>query len=209
MTVRRVALTGCIALAALAAQAADTARKAPDAKNGQKIATQVCAACHGSDGNSAAAANPHIAGQHAAYLNKQLHDFKNNKERKNAIMQGMVAGLSAEDMQDVAAHYAAQKAKPTAAKNKDLVAVGQKLYRGGNALTGVPACSACHGPNGAGIPGQYPRLSGQYVEYTQAQLKAFKSGERANDPNQMMRMIAVRMTDQEISAVAEYISGLQ
>lgn len=205
----QVVVAGGIAVAAMGAIAADTARKAVDPKNGQKIATQVCAACHGADGNSAAAANPHLAGQHAEYLAKQLQDLKANKERKNAIMMGMVANLSAEDMRDVAAHYANQKPKPTAAKNKDLLAAGQKLYRGGNGATGVPACSSCHGPTGAGIPAQYPRLAGQFADYTQSQLKAFRSGERANDQNQMMRMVAARMTDKEIAAVAEYLSGLQ
>lgn len=193
----------------MVAIAADTARKAADLKNGQKIATQVCAACHGADGNSAAAANPHLAGQHAEYLAKQLQDLKANKERKNAVMMGMSANLSDEDMRDVAAHYASQKPKPTVAKNKDLLAAGQKLYRGGNGATGVPACSSCHGPTGAGIPAQYPRLAGQFADYTQTQLKAFRSGERANDQNQMMRMVAARMTDKEIAAVAEYLSGLQ
>jgi cytochrome c553 len=193
----------------MAAVAADTTRKSADLKNGQEIATQVCAACHGTDGTSAAAANPHLAGQHAEYLTKQLQDLKANKERKNAVMLGMTANLSVEDMRDVAAYYANQNPKPAAAKNKDLLAAGQKLYRGGNSSTGVPACSACHGPTGAGIPAQYPRLAGQFPEYTQAQLKAFRSGERANDQNQMMRMVAARMTDREIAAVAEYLSGLQ
>jgi cytochrome c553 len=209
MMVRVAALVGCLAMAGTGAWAADAAKQAPDPANGQKVATQVCAACHGADGQSAAPANPHLAGQHADYLAKQLHDFNNNKERKNAIMVGMVAPLSAGDMRDVAAHYAGQKPKAGAAKNKDLVSKGQKLYRAGNAATGVPACSACHGPNGAGVPSQYPRLSGQIADYTAAQLKAFRAGERANDVNQMMRMIAARMTDQEIAAVAEYVSGLQ
>lgn len=209
MMVRVAALVGCLAMVATGAWAADAAKQAPDPANGRKVATQVCAACHGAEGQSVAPANPHLAGQHADYIAKQLHDFKNNKERKNAIMMGMVSPLSAGDMRDVAAHYAGQKPKPGGAKNKDLVGAGQKLYRAGNAATGVPACSACHGPNGAGIPAQYPRLSGQYADYTLAQLKAFKAGERANDANQMMRMIAARMTDQEIAAVAEYVSGLQ
>ena len=183
--------------------------KGPDLAAGQKIATQVCAACHGVNGQSQLPANPHLAGQHADYLFKQLVDFKNNKERKNAVMMSMAQPLSADDMRAVAAHYAAQKPKVGAAGNKELINLGQKLYRGGNPATGVPACAGCHGPNGAGIPAQYPRLSGQFVEYTAAQLRGFRSLERVNDPNQMMRTIAARMTDQEIAAVAEYISGLQ
>jgi len=184
-------------------------RKAPDLALGQKIATQVCAACHGVDGHSAAPANPHLAGQHADYLVKQLADFKANKERKNAVMMSMAQPLSPDDMRAVASHYANQKPKAAAATNKDLVALGQKLFRGGNAATGVPACAGCHAPNGAGIPAQYPRLSGQFAEYTAAQLRAFRALERSNDANQMMRAIAARMTDQEIAAVAEYLSGLQ
>ena len=183
--------------------------KTADLALGQKIATQVCAACHGVDGQSAAPANPHLAGQHADYLVKQLADFKANKDRKNAVMMSMAQPLSADDMRAVAAHYANQKPKAAAATNKDLVALGQRLFRGGNAATGVPACAGCHAPNGAGIPAQYPRLSGQFAEYTAAQLRAFRALERSNDANQMMRAIAARMTDQEIAAVAEYLAGLQ
>jgi cytochrome c553 len=153
-------------------------------------------------------ANPNLAAQHADYIAKQLADYKAGKDRKNPVMTAMAAPLSAEDMRAVAEHYARQRPTLGSARNKDLVGLGQKLYRGGNSATGVPACSACHGPNGAGIPAQYPRLSGQYADYTAAQLKAFRSLERTNDPNRMMRAIAGRMTDQEIAALAEYIAGL-
>lgn len=196
-----------IMAAAASAFAAETT--APDLALGKKIATEVCAACHGANGQSAASANPHLAGQHPEYLYKQLVDFKANKDRKNAVMMSMAQPLSTQDMRSVSAHYAAQKPKTMGAAKKDIVPLGQKLYRGGNAATGVPACSGCHGPNGAGIPAQYPRLAGQFSEYTAAQLKAFRSMERANDPSQMMRAIAARMTDQEIAAVAEYLAGLQ
>jgi cytochrome c553 len=124
-------------------------------------------------------------------------------------MMGMVAGLSAEDMRNLSAYYAAQKLSEAAAKDKDLVAQGRKLFRGGNLATGVAACAGCHSPNGAGIPSQYPRLAGQHPEYVVAQLKAFRAGERANDTNNMMRAIAARLTDKEIAAVAEYLSGLR
>jgi len=194
-------------MAATGSFAAET--KGPDLAAGQKIATQVCAACHGVDGHSATSANPHLAGQHAQYIYKQLVDYKNNKDRKNAIMMSMAQPLSADDMRAVAAYYAAQKPKPAGASNKELVALGQKIYRGGNPATGVPACSGCHGPGGGGIPAQYPRLAGQFAEYTAAQLKAFRSMERANDPSQMMRGAAARMTDREIAAVAEYLVGLR
>jgi len=209
MRVEGAAMLWSLAIAATGTWAAEVAHKAPDPVRGQKIAAQVCAACHGADGNSALAGNPHLAGQYPAYLAKQLHDFKANKERKNPVMMGMAAPLSADDVRDVSAYYASQKPKGGAAKSKELVALGQKLYRGGNAATGVPACSSCHGPNGAGIPAQYPRIAGQLADYTVSQLKAFRTGERRNDPNQMMRMVAAQMSDAEIAAVAEYIAGLR
>ncbi len=185
----------------------------PDAAKGQAIASQVCAACHSADGNSTLPANPKIAGQFYEYLHKQLANFKaqggKKAERENAVMAGMTANLSAADMRDLAAYYAAQKLKPAAAKDKDLASLGQKIYRGGNVATGVAACSGCHGPTGAGIPAQYPRIAGQFAEYVEAQLIAFRSGARANDPNGMMRGVAARMTDREIKAVAEYAAGLR
>jgi cytochrome c553 len=172
------------------------------------IAGQICAACHGADGNSPLPMNPSLAGQHPEYLFKQLNDFKSGS-RNNAVMMGMVAGLSAEDMRNLAAYYSAQKPGESAAKDKDLVAQGRKLFRGGNLATGVAACAGCHSPNGAGIPSQYPRLAGQLPEYVATQLKAFRVDERANDANNMMRAVAARLTDKEIAAVAEYLSGLR
>jgi len=205
------------ALAALgllwAAQVAAQGAAKPDVAKGEQVAKQVCAACHAADGNSAIAANPKLAGQIPEYLHKQLANFKaqggKKAARDNAVMAGMVATLSDSDMRNVAAYYASQKLRPAAASSKDLAAQGQKLWRGGNVATGVPACSGCHGPDGAGIPSQYPRLSGQFAEYVEAQLKLFRAGGRANDPNGMMRGVAARMSDQEIKAVAEYAAGLR
>ena len=179
-----------------------------DPAKAQPIASQICAACHGADGNSPLPMNPSLAGQHPEYLFKQLNEFKSGS-RNNAVMMGMVAGLSAEDMRNLAAYYSAQKPGESAAKDKDLVAQGRKLFRGGNLATGVAACAGCHSPNGAGIPSQYPRLAGQHPEYVATQLKAFRAGERANDVNNMMRAAAARLTDKEIAAVAEYLSGLR
>jgi len=179
-----------------------------DPAKAQSIANQICAACHGADGNSPLPMNPSLAGQHPEYLFKQLNEFKSGN-RNNAVMMGMVAGLSAEDMRNLSAYYAAQKLREAAAKDKDLVAHGRKLFRGGNLATGVAACAGCHSPNGAGIPSQYPRLAGQHPEYVVTQLKAFRAGERANDTNNMMRAVAARLTDKEIAAVAEYLSGLR
>ena len=186
---------------AVAADFGDPAKAHP-------IAGQICAACHGADGNSPLPMNPSLAGQHPEYLFKQLNDFKSGS-RNNAVMMGMVAGLSAEDMRNLAAYYSAQKPGESGAKDKDLVAQGRKLFRGGNLATGVAACAGCHSPNGAGIPSQYPRLAGQHPEYVTTQLKAFRAGERANDVNNMMRAAAARLTDKEIAAVAEYLSGLR
>jgi cytochrome c553 len=185
----------------------------PDAAKGQVIASQTCAACHAADGNSQISANPKLAGQFYEYLHKQLLNFKpqgsKKPERDNAVMMGMIGSLSPADLKDVAAYYASQKLKPAAAKDKDLAALGQKIYRGGNIATGVAACAGCHGPAGAGMPAQFPRIAGQFPEYVEAQLKAFRAGARANDPNGMMRGVVTRMSDREIQAVAEYVAGLR
>lgn len=178
-----------------------------DAARGQAKA-QVCAACHGVDGNSMIPMNPVLAGQHPEYLYKQLRNYKSG-ERQNPIMAGMVATLSDEDMRDLATWFAAQKPRQGSAGDLVLATSGQKLYRGGNAGNGVAPCAGCHSPNGAGIPIQYPRLKGQHREYTIAQLQAFRAGQRANDSGSMMRSVAARMTDAEMAAVAEYIAGLK
>jgi len=179
----------------------------------QSIASQVCAACHGADGNSTAPANPKIAGQGADYLNKQLRDFKatggKKPLRESAIMNGMVANLSEADMKGLASYYAGQALKPAAAADKELAALGQKLWRGGYAAGNVPACAGCHGPAGAGMPAQFPRLGGQYAEYVAAQLKAFREGTRSNDANGVMRGVAAHLNDRQIQALAEYAAGLR
>jgi cytochrome c553 len=157
--------------------------------------------------------NPSLAGQHPEYIYKQLMNFKPQggkpAERSNGVMAGMVASLSTEDMQNLAAYFATQKAKPRAARDAALARQGESIYRGGIVAKGVPACAGCHAPNGAGMPAQFPRLAGQHAEYTALQLKAFRDGQRANDPAQMMRGVAAKMSDQEITAVSEYIAGLR
>ena len=180
---------------------------AGDPAKAQAIVNQVCAACHGVDGNSPLSANPSLAGQHSEYLLKQLTEFRSGA-RSNPVMTGMVANLSPDDMRNLAAYYSAQIPKQMGAKDKDLVAQGRKLYRGGNPSNNVAACAGCHSPNGSGIPAQYPRLASQHADYVAAQLKSFRAGDRANDPNQMMRATAIKLTDKEIAALAEYISGL-
>ena len=210
--IRVLAFSASVALFWAGAALAQDKAKADPAK-GKQIATQVCAACHAADGNSVAPANPKLAGQFPGYLYKQLSNFKaqggKKAERENPIMAGMVANLSDADMRNVAAYFSGQKLRPDVAQDKDPAAAGQKLYRGGNATTGVVACAACHGPSGAGIPVEFPHIAGQWAAYIEAQLKAFRSGARANDPNGMMRGVAAHMTDHEIKAVAQYVAGLR
>ena len=191
------------------AAAADKPAAKADLARGSQIATQVCAACHAADGNSPAAANPKLAGQHPEYLSKQLAGFKENKARKNPVMMAFAAALTSEDMVNVSAHFAAQKPKEGAARNAATVKMGEKIYRGGVSDKGIAACASCHGPAGAGIPAQYPRLAGQWADYTKTQLVAFRAGERQNDPQGMMRGVAAKLSDKEIDAVADYIAGLK
>jgi cytochrome c553 len=173
-----------------------------------KAKSATCTACHNPDGNSTNPQYPKLAGQSADYLTKQLMEFKSGA-RVNAIMVGMVAPLSPQDMQDLAAFYASQQVARAAA-DPALAPAGEAIFRGGNLNTGVSACMACHGVTGAGNPAaKFPMLSAQHAEYTELQLKAFRAMERANDAGQMMRQIAAKMTDQEIKAVASYIQGLQ
>ena len=178
----------------------------PDLAKGGALSSQVCAACHTADGSRGSPANPILQGQHAEYLAKQLAEFKSGK-RKNAIMSGMAAPLSEEDIRNVSAFYASKTAKPGFAKNKDSIALGEKIYRGGIADRSVPACASCHGATGSGLPAQYPRLGGQHGDYVEAQMTAFRGGARANGP--MMVAIAAKMNDKEIKAVSDYIAGLR
>ncbi len=172
----------------------------------EQTAKTVCAACHGADGNSAITLNPKLAGQHSGYLAKQLYDFKAGR-RANAVMGGMVANLTDQEMLGLANFYAGQTPKLGKAKSNGAGSLGEKIYRAGIAATNVPACAACHGANGEGLPKRFPRLSGQHADYTAQQLKIFRTGERANAP--MMQAIAAKMTDAEMQAVADYIEGLR
>jgi cbb3-type cytochrome c oxidase subunit III len=165
-----------------------------------------CIACHGAAGNSTIAQNPKLAGQHGAYIHKQLLDFK-SPARNNPIMSGIANALTEQDIQNVVAYLAKQKPTPGAARNKDTVELGKKIYRGGIAEKSVPACASCHSANGAGIPNQFPRLAGQHQEYTATELTNFRSGARKNSAP--MSKIASRMSDAEIQAVADYVAGLK
>lgn len=203
-----IRFTPALSLIAVAALSLPfTAAAKGDPAKGQALAG-ACAACHGIDGNSAVSVNPNLAGQHADYIAKQLAEFKAGT-RANAIMAGMAAGLTPENMADLGAYFRTQKFRAPGAKNRDLVEQGRKLYRGGDSSRGLPACSACHSPTGAGMASQYPRIGGQHADYTVAQLKAFRAGERANDGAAMMRTVAAKLTDTEMSALAEYLAGLR
>jgi cytochrome c553 len=171
-----------------------------------QVTAATCVACHTADGSRGAPAYPILQGQFPEYLAKQLHEFKSGK-RKNAIMQGMAASLSDADIASIAGFYGGKQAKPGFAKHKDSVLLGQQIWRGGIPERQIPACAGCHGPNGAGIPVQYPRLAGQHADYTEAQLLAFRSGARANSAP--MTGVAAKMNDAEIKAVADYAAGLR
>jgi cytochrome c553 len=174
----------------------------------------VCAACHGVDGNSPSPANPSLAGQGAEYIALQLQHFQSGV-RVNPIMQGMAATLKPDEMTALGVYFSQQKPKGLAAKDATLATAGQKLYRGGDISSGMPACAACHSPDGVGVPKNYPRLAGQYAEYTYAQLKAFRDGERGSDKEgkdyngKIMATVAARMSDPQMKALAEYASGLR
>ncbi len=178
----------------------------PDLVKGEALFTAVCAACHGADGNSGTPANPKLSQQHPEYLVKQLQEFKSGK-RKNAIMAGFASALSEEDMKNIAYWAGSKKSKPGFAKDKELVALGERIYRGGVSDRQIPACAGCHSPTGAGIPAQYPRLAGQHAEYTTTQLTSFREGIRKN--SLQMNQVAAKLNDREIRALADYVAGLR
>ena len=200
---------------AAAAGAAEAQRPAkPDPAKGATLydsgdnarGLPACLSCHGANGNSTIAANPKLSNQIEAYTHKQLVDFT-TPQRVNPIMTTYAKMLTDEEKRNVAAYLATQQAKPGAAKNKDTVELGRKIYRGGIAEKGVAACASCHGANGGGIPVQYPRLAGQMQDYTVAQLVAFRTGARNNSPQ--MTALSQRLSDAEMKAVADYIAGLR
>ncbi len=177
-----------------------------EATPAEKTVQTVCAACHAPDGNSVVTLNPKLAGQSSDYLLKQLTNFKEGT-RANAVMGGLVANLTPEEMKNLAVYFSAKNPTLGQAKTNGAGSLGEKIYRGGIAATNVPACAACHGATGAGIPKRFPRLAGQHADYTLAQMRTFRTGERANAP--MMQAIAAKMTDAEMQAVADYMQGLR
>jgi cytochrome c553 len=209
--IAQLLITAAVAVSSFSAFAADAGHEPakaakPDLAKGEASYGAICASCHGADGNSGTPAYPKLAQQHPEYLVKQLQEFKSDK-RSNAIMKGFASALSDEDMKNIAYWVTAKKAKPGFAKDKELVTLGERIYRGGIADRQVPACAGCHSPNGAGIPSQYPRLSGQHGEYAIAQLTAFRDGIRKN--SLQMSQVAAKMNDREIKAVSDYIAGLR
>ena len=206
-------ITAALAASAVSVFAQEAAPKAvpakaakPDLAKGEASFTAVCAACHGADGNSGTPVNPKLAQQHPEYTVKQLQEFKSGK-RANAVMSGMAATLSDADMKNIAYWLASKTAKPGFAKDKELVALGERIYRGGIADRQIAACAGCHSPNGAGIPAQYPRVGGQHADYTAAQLTGFRDGIRKNALQ--MTQVAAKLNDREIKAVSDYIAGLR
>jgi cytochrome c553 len=210
LSVRAGAFMGAALLCGSVLAQAATAK--PDLNKGQQIAAAACAACHGADGNATSPANPKLSAQHPDYLYKQLTNFvakpgAKEPERNNAIMAGFAATLSDDDRRNVSAWFASQSLKPASARNKDLVELGQRIYRGGIPEKNVPSCAGCHGPAGAGIPAQYPRLGGQWADYTESQLTQFRAGQRKNSAQ--MTAISARLSDGEIKAISDYIAGLR
>jgi cytochrome c553 len=208
-------IAASLALSALAGAApAVTAPAKADAARGATLydsgdaarGLPACVSCHGAAGNSTIAANPKLAGQIAEYTHKQMVDFT-GAERNQPVMTTYAKMLTAAEKRDIAAYLAAQQQKAGAARSKDTLELGRKIYRGGIADKGVAACASCHGATGAGMPVQYPRLAGQHQDYTTAQLIAFRSGARTNSAPMMV--LAKRMSDEEMKAVADYIAGLK
>jgi len=203
-----------MAVSALAFAAEEKAPARTDPAKGESIYANgdnernipACVACHGAAGNSTIGQNPKLSSQHEAYVYKQLSDFK-TPQRNNPVMSGIAKGLSDDDMRNIAAYLDKQTAKPGAARDKNTIELGKKIFRAGIANKDVPACAGCHGATGNGIPAQFPRLSGQHQDYTLAQLNAFGNGTRKNSPQ--MVTIAKRMSEDEMKAVADYVAGLR
>lgn len=206
---KKLLIAGMTLLSAACLFAASGAAVAGDAAAG-KAKSAACGGCHGFDGNSPIALYPKLAGQNEAYITKQVKDFKSDTTRKNAIMKGMVASLSDADAADIGAYFQAQFVNAAATFDETKAAAGRALYKGGDLQAGIPACQACHGPDGSGTAGiGYPQLGGQYVAYTLGQLKAFKNGSRTNDDNALMRNIVKQLSNEDLEAVSHYIASLK
>ena len=201
---KKIIVSGLVLMFAIAG----AVQAAGDAEAGKAKAAS-CGGCHGMDGNSMVPTFPKLAGQGEKYIVKQLAEFKANTTRKNEMMLGMAAALSEQDAADIGAFYASQKLAGPAPVEDGKLALGRQIYKGGNLNEGIPACQACHGPRGGGVAGSgYPQVGGQYVDYTLAQLKAFRDGTRMNDDKMLMRSIVKDMSDEQLEAVSHYIASL-
>lgn len=199
-------LIALIATATLGFSTAHAQDESGDIARGQQLA-MTCAACHGADGNSPLPEWPKLAGMGERYIIEQIRHFQTG-ERQDPLMTPQAQALSEQDMRDVAAYYATQRMQPGGA-DETLAEFGESIYRGGIMDKGVAACMACHGPAGDGIPAAgFPRIGGQHAVYVATQLQAYRAGERATDPNRMMRDVAERLSDEEIRAVSSYVEGL-
>ena len=187
---------------------AETKLSSSELVSTKKIINNLCIACHAIDGNSVVSVNPKLAGQHAAYITKQLNNFKSGL-RENVVMAGMVASLTEKDMINLGYYFSEQDILLSAAKENGVGSLGENIFRAGIKSKGVAACASCHGPSGHGIPDKYPRLNAQHSEYTLAQLNSFRLELRKNDPDSVMRTIAQKLTEQEMRSVSDYIQGLK
>ena len=203
--------TWLLTLAVSLALAAGTATAAGNPAAGKEKATTLgCIACHGEDGNSPNPVWPKLAGQHPSYLARQIAAFKAGDRKDDAMSPMAMIIATDEDLADLTAYFAAQALQPGEPATVEQTLVGQQLFRGGNAAAGVAACAACHGPKGTGnAPANFPRIAGQHAPYVEKALKDYRAGTRASDPNQMMRGVAAKLTDAEISAVAAYVQGMK
>mgnify|MGYP006157166131 FL=1 len=206
--IRIIKCVGLIIVFSSVTAIAETKLSPSELVSTKKIINNLCIACHAIDGNSSVPANPKLAGQHAAYITKQLKNFKMGL-RENAVMAGMVANLTEEDMKNLGYYFSEQNILLSSAKKNGVGSIGENIFRAGIKNKGVAACASCHGPSGHGIPDKYPRLNAQHSEYTLAQLNAFRLELRKNDPAEVMRTIAQKLTEQEMQSVADYIQGLR
>ena len=206
--IRIIKCVGLIIVFSSVTAIAETKLSPSELVSTKKIINNLCIACHAIDGNSSVPANPKLAGQHAAYITKQLKNFKMGV-RENAVMAGMVANLTEEDMKNLGYYFSEQNILLSSARKNGVGSIGENIYRAGLKNKGVAACASCHGPSGHGIPDKYPRLNAQHSEYTLAQLNAFRLELRKNDPAGVMRTIAQKLTEEEMQSVADYIQGLR
>ncbi len=182
---------------------------AEGSKEAGQAKSAVCMGCHGMDGNSVNPEWPNLAGQHATYIAKQLKNLRGG-QRQNPLMSPMAANLTDQDIDDLAAYFSSQTLRPTGEVEPGKLKLGERVYRAGNVGNKVPACAGCHGPAGHGNPlAAYPRIGGQHATYVATQLRAYKSGARGTDPNQMMRNVAALLSEEEIDAVASYVQGMR